>query len=68
MKILVLNCGSSSIKYQFYTLQGNRILGKGIVVKIGMKGSVLRHQKESGQKVLFEGEILDHKIGVEYIL
>ncbi|MEI6679866.1 MAG: acetate kinase [Mariniphaga sp.] len=68
MKILVINCGSSSIKYQFYSLQDSRILAKGIVEKIGMKGSFLKHEKESGQKVLFEGEILDHKIGIEYIL
>ena len=68
MKILVINCGSSSIKYQFYSLSENRVLAKGIVEKIGMKGSFLKHEKESGQKVLFEGEILDHKIGIEYIL
>ena len=68
MKILVINCGSSSIKYQFYALDSNRILAKGIVEKIGMKGSFLKHEKESGQKVLLEGEILDHKIGIEYIL
>jgi acetate kinase len=68
MKILVINCGSSSIKYQFYSLDENRVLAKGIVEKIGMKGSFLKHEKESGQKVLFEGEILDHKIGIEYIL
>jgi acetate kinase len=68
MKILVINCGSSSIKYQFFSLGENRILAKGIVEKIGMKGSFLKHEKESGQKVIFEGEILDHKIGIEYIL
>ena len=68
MKILVINCGSSSIKYQFYSLGESRVLAKGIVEKIGMKGSFLKHEKESGQKVLFEGEILDHKIGIEYIL
>jgi len=68
MKILVINCGSSSIKYQFFSLDENRVLAKGIVEKIGMKGSFLKHEKESGQKVLFEGEILDHKIGIEYIL
>ena len=69
MKILVINCGSSSIKYQLYSLGDTRsVLAKGIVEKIGMKGSFLKHEKESGQKVLFEGEILDHKIGIEYIL
>ncbi|MEI6277104.1 MAG: acetate kinase [Prolixibacteraceae bacterium] len=68
MKILVLNCGSSSIKYQFFSLAENVLIAKGIVEKIGMKGSFLKHEKENGQKVIFEGEILDHKIGIEYIL
>lgn len=68
MKILVLNCGSSSIKYQFFSLESNSLIAKGIVEKIGMKGSFLKHEKENGQKVMFEGEILDHKIGIEYIL
>ncbi len=68
MKILVLNCGSSSIKYQFFSLSDNVLMAKGIVEKIGMKGSFLKHEKEDGQKVMFEGEILDHKIGIEYIL
>ncbi len=68
MKILVINCGSSSIKYQLYSLERHHILAKGIVEKIGMKGSFLKHEKETGQKVLFEGEILDHKIGIEYVL
>ena len=68
MKILVINCGSSSIKFQFYSLADNRILAKGIVEKIGMKGSFLKYEKESGQKVMFKGEILDHNIGIEYIL
>ena len=68
MKILVLNCGSSSIKYQFFSLISNTLVAKGIVEKIGMKGSFLKHEKENGQKILFEGEILDHKIGIEYIL
>jgi acetate kinase len=68
MKILVLNCGSSSIKYQFFSLSDNVLMAKGIVEKIGMKGSFLKHEKVDGQKVMFEGEILDHKIGIEYIL
>ncbi len=68
MKILVLNCGSSSIKYQLFNVDENKVLAKGVVEKIGMKGSFLKHEKESGQKVQFEGEILDHQIGIEYVL
>ncbi len=70
MKILVLNCGSSSIKYQLFNMddEGHLVLGKGAVEKIGLKGSFLKHEKESGEKVLLEGEILDHQTGIDYIL
>ncbi len=68
MKILVLNCGSSSIKYQLFQIEEKKVLAKGVVEKIGMKGSFLKHEKASGQKVQFEGEILDHKAGIEYVL
>jgi len=68
MKVLVLNCGSSSIKYQLFTMTNRKVIAKGGVEKLGMKGSFLKHVREDGQVVKFEGEILDHKIGVEYIL
>ncbi len=70
MKILVLNCGSSSIKYQLYNENSVEwlVMGKGVVEKIGLKGSFLKHEKENGEKVLLEGEILDHQIGIDYIL
>ena len=68
MKILVLNCGSSSIKYQLFTMTDRAVIAKGGIEKLGMKGSFLKHVRQDGQAVIFEGEILDHKIGVEYIL
>ncbi len=68
MKILVLNCGSSSIKYQLFTMANRTVIAKGGIEKLGMKGSFLKHVRQDGQVVVFEGEILDHKIGVEYIL
>ncbi len=68
MKILVLNCGSSSIKYQLFTMTNRMVIAKGGIEKLGMKGSFLKHVRQDGQVVVFEGEILDHKIGVEYIL
>src|SRR5665648_54810 len=68
MKILVLNCGSSSIKYQLFTMANRTVIAKGGIEKLGMKGSFLKHVRQDGQVVIFEGEILDHKIGVEYIL
>lgn len=70
MKILVLNCGSSSIKYQLFNMTDAEwdVKSAGVVEKIGLKGSFLKHQKESGEKVLLEGEIMDHQTGIDYIL
>lgn len=68
MKILVLNCGSSSVKYKLLDMETKEELGSGGVEKIGMKGSFLKHNRKDGQKVILEGEILEHQIAVEYIL
>lgn len=68
MKILVLNCGSSSIKYQLFSMTDRSVIAKGGIEKLGMKGSFMKHVRQDGQVVVFEGEIMDHKIGVEYIL
>jgi len=68
MKILVLNCGSSSIKFQLFEMTTESVLSRGIVEKVGLKGSFLKLEKENGQKVMFEGEILDHQTGIEYVL
>ena len=45
-----------------------RVISKGGIEKLGMKGSFLKHVREDGQVVRFEGEIIDHKVGIEYIL
>ncbi|RLD76778.1 MAG: acetate kinase [Bacteroidetes bacterium] len=68
MKIMVLNCGSSSIKYQLFNMTDRSVMAKGVVEKIGLKGAFLMHEKSNGQKVKFEGDILDHQGGIEYIL
>jgi acetate kinase len=68
MKILVLNCGSSSIKYQLFDMASGSVLAKGIVEKIGLKGSFLKNERFDGDKVKLEGEILDHQTGIEYLL
>lgn len=68
MKVLVLNCGSSSIKYQLFNMADRHVIAKGGIEKLGMKGSFLKHKTEDGQSIVFEGEILDHKAGVEYVL
>ncbi|MCX6278089.1 MAG: acetate kinase [Bacteroidetes bacterium] len=68
MNILVLNCGSSSIKYQLFNIDNQRLLAKGVVEKVGLKGSFLKHEKPNGDKVRLEGEVIDHQTGIEYVL
>lgn len=68
MKVLVLNCGSSSIKFELFDMTDETVLSKGAVEKVGMKGSFLKLSKQNGDKVTFEGDVLEHKAGVEYIL
>ena len=68
MNILVLNCGSSSIKYQLFDMITKVVKAKGLVDKIGMQGATLTNTREDGDKVILEGEIIDHQIGIEYVL
>ncbi len=70
MKILTLNCGSSSIKYQIFEIddKGNTVLARGGVERIGMKGAILKHERHDGDKVKIAGEIVDHTAAIEYIL
>ena len=68
MKIIVMNCGSSSIKYQLFDMERISVLAKGVVEKIGLHGSFLLNNREDGDEVKLEGEIYDHQQGIEYIL
>ena len=68
MKILVLNCGSSSIKYKLIDMETKNILAQGGVEKIGLTGSFLKFTLPNDDKVILEGEILEHQAGIEYIL
>lgn len=68
MKILVLNCGSSSVKYKLFDMANNQVMASGGIEKIGMKGSFLKHKKQDGQQVMLEGEVLEHQLAIEYIL
>ena len=68
MKIIVLNCGSSSIKYQLLDMPAGKINAIGVVEKIGMHGSFIKNERSDGDKVKLEGEIVDHQMGIEYIL
>jgi acetate kinase len=68
MKILVINTGSSSIKYQLFEMEDHRVLASGLLEKIGESTSRLSHKtKELDEPILIEKQIADHKIGMEEI-
>ncbi len=68
MKILILNCGSSSVKYQLMDMTERKALAKGLVERIGMRGAILTHYRYDGDKVKIAGEIIDHQMAIEFIL
>lgn len=68
MKILVLNCGSSSIKYKLFDMQANVVMAQGGIEKIGMQNSFLKLITSNDEKIVIEKYIPDHKTGVEFIL
>jgi acetate kinase len=68
LKILVLNCGSSSVKYQFIDSDTKQALAKGQVERIGMTGAILTHTRADGDHAKLVGEIADHQLAIEYIL
>ncbi|HBM79781.1 MAG TPA: acetate kinase, partial [Clostridiaceae bacterium] len=68
MKILVINCGSSSLKYQLIDMDGEIVLAKGLVERIGIKGSKLTHKPTGKEKVEIDMFIPDHKTGIKMVL
>ncbi|MFK5856280.1 MAG: acetate kinase [Bacteroidota bacterium] len=68
MKIIVINCGSSSIKYQLFDMPSEKVIAKGLVDKIGLKGSYIKHVRGDEKPFVVEGEILDHQLGIEFLL
>ena len=67
MKILVLNCGSSSIKYQLIDIESKNVLAKGGIEKIGLEGSFLKFNLPNGEKETIFTSIPEHTIGVRLI-
>lgn len=67
MKVLVVNCGSSSIKYQLYEMPEKRVISKGLVERIGESNAALEHHYADEVRRL-EGQIADHEEGMALIL
>lgn len=69
MNILILNCGSSSIKYQLLNMAGEPdLLAKGIVERVGLKDGELTHHPKGKGKVKMVSDIPDHTVGINLIL
>jgi len=67
MKIIILNCGSSSIKYQLVNMPEKAVLAKGLVEKIGLNGSRIKHINIMGQETILDNNIADHQTGMEMV-
>lgn len=68
MKILVLNCGSSSIKYKLFDMTTKEVVAQGGIEKLGLKDSFLKFTLPNGEKKIIEKELPEHTAGVELIL
>lgn len=68
MKILVLNCGSSSIKYKLFNMNSKEVMAQGGIERIGLPGSFLKLTRTSGEKVVLMRDIPEHTVGIEFIL
>ncbi len=68
MNTLVLNCGSSSVKYQLIEAVSRKWLARGSVERIGMSGATLKNLRHDGDEITIAGEIVDHIVAIEYIL
>ena len=68
MKILVINCGSSSLKYQVINMEGEVLMAKGLVERIGMDGSCITHEKIGEDKIKKEVPMETHKEAIAQVL
>ena len=68
MNILVINCGSSSLKYQLIDMENEAVLAKGLCERIGIDGSRLEHKPTGKDKFVLEEPMPDHKVAVQLVL
>ena len=68
MKILVLNCGSSSLKYQLFDMDHESVMAKGLCERIGIEGSSLTHKPTGKDSCVVEKNMPDHKVAVQMVL
>ena len=67
MKILVINCGSSSLKYQLMDMDGEKVLAKGLCERIGIPGSRMKHEVPGKDEYIVEQDMQDHSVAVKLV-
>jgi len=68
MKILVVNSGSSSIKYQLFDMTDESVLAKGLVERIGISDSIINHYPSNGEPIITHQDIPNHRIGIKLMM
>ena len=68
MKILVVNCGSSSLKYQLIDMDNESVIAKGLCERIGIDGSKLTHQPADKDKYVVENPMPDHTVAIQMVM
>lgn len=68
MKILVINAGSSSLKYQLIDMETEKVMAKGLCERIGIEGSKLNHTPDGGEKNVIEKNMKDHSDAIKMVI
>ncbi len=68
MNILIINAGSSSLKYQLINMENETVLAKGIAERIGTEGSVLKHTPGNRKRILIEQDMINHEVAIRLVL
>ena len=68
MIVFVINCGSSSLKYQLIDMKNENVMAKGLIERIGMDGSVLKHTPANANTIDISTEIPDHKVAIQLVI
>ena len=68
MKILILNAGSSSLKYQMFDMENNEVLCSGLVERVGIDGGKITHKTKNGDKHPFELDLPNHEVALHKVL
>lgn len=68
MKVLVINTGSSSLKYQLFDMTNEMVLAKGMCDRIHINNSYLRHTKSDSEPIVIEKDMPDHKVAIKEVI